>query len=389
MVTCNHSGALPANLTVMTSPEPASSRAPETEIEQKPLAIDFRAVSGHLADWFSDAARDLPWRQHRSGYHALVSEAMLQQTQVDRVLPAYLRFLERFPTIEALANAPEEAVMASWQGLGYYRRARNLQAAAVRILEDFGGEVPRTARELKTLPGVGRYTAGAVASIVFGERAAIVDGNVARVLARLAANHGRLGERTFDAWTWEQAELMANTARDPGVVNEALMELGALVCTRHAPDCERCPLQADCAGHAKGDPARIPEPRQAGPRKRIHLHVVLIGREGRVLLCRRPGRGLWAGMWEPPTVESDVILEPGQLIERLDAEVEMVHPVEETFEHRTTHRDVVFHVHQADVGEPGSKGEYLWHPLDALDEIGLSNPHLRLINRLREPGLSG
>jgi A/G-specific adenine glycosylase len=389
MVTCNHSRALPANLTLMTPPEPASSSSPETGSEQKPHAIDFKAVSDHLITWFSDAARDLPWRQERSGYHALVSEAMLQQTQVDRVIPAYLRFLERFPTIEALANAPEESVMASWQGLGYYRRARSLQAAAVRVLEDFGGEIPRTAKDLKTLPGVGRYTAGAVASIVFGERAAIVDGNVARVLARLAANHGRPGERSFDVWTWEQAEVIAKTAGDPGVANEALMELGALVCTRHTPDCEHCPLKAECAGLAEGEPARIPEPRKVGPRKLIHLHVVLVRREDTVLLYRRPDRGLWAGMWEPPTVESNVILDPEQLISRLDVnDVETVHPVE-TFEHRTTHRDVVFHVHRSDIAEPVAGSEHRWHPLNALDEIGLSNPHRRLIDRFSAAGSSG
>ena len=310
---------------------------------------------------------------------------MLQQTQVDRVVPAYLRFLERFPSIEALANAPEEDVMASWQGLGYYRRARNLQAAAVRVLEDFGGEVPRTARDLKTLPGVGRYTAGAVASIVFGERAAIVDGNVSRVLARLGAYRGRPGEKRFDAWAWEQAGLIAEVASDPGVANEAIMELGALVCTRHAPECTHCPLKAECAGLAEGDPASIPAPRQVGPRKRIHLHVVLVIREDEVLLHRRPDRGLWAGMWEPPTVEADRLLTPEEVVARLNTIDGVIRQVE-TFEHRTTHRDVVFHVHHADAGGPEAGREHRWQPLDRLDAIGLSNPHRRLIDGYRAAG---
>lgn len=343
-----------------------------------PRPIDAEAVSEGLSKWFSDAARDLPWRARRSGYHGLVSEAMLQQTQVDRVVPAFLRFIERFPTVQSLAEAPEEAVLAAWQGLGYYRRARNLQAAARRVVEAHGGEVPRTADELQTLPGVGRYTAGAVASIVFGERAPIVDGNVSRVLARLAARDGGPGERTFDAWAWEQAAAIAEAAADPGVVNEAMMELGALVCTRHAPDCARCPLRAGCAGLAGGDPASIPEPRRTGRRRKVHHHAVLVVREGRVLLHRRPDRGLWSRMWEPPTVESDEPLDRTTLLERLGGDLDAVRELL-TFEHRTTHRDVVFHVHLAESGLPGPASDLRWQPLDSLDEIGLSNPHRRAI----------
>ena len=341
-------------------------------------SFDPREVTDLLTDWFAQAARELPWRRHRSGYHGLVSEAMLQQTQVDRVVPAFERFLDRFPTLQALAEAPLEDVMACWQGLGYYRRARNLQAAAVDVMERFEGEVPQTVEELLSLPGVGRYTAGAIASIVFGQRAPIVDGNVSRVLARLCNQEGRPGERAFDNWAWARAEELVEAARDPAASNESLMELGALVCTRHAPTCNTCPLRPHCAGHRAGSPEQLPPPRRVGPRKTVHHHSVLIERDGTVLLYRRPERGLWGGMWEPPTVESSESLEAAQIIRKLPAEAEGIRAVG-TFEHRTTHRDVFFHVHRAEAGAPQGDRDHLWHPLDELDRIGLSNPHRRAI----------
>ena len=342
---------------------------------------DPREVTDLLADWFSGAARELPWRRHRTGYHGLVSEAMLQQTQVDRVVPAYERFLDRFPTVASLAEAPPEDVMASWQGLGYYRRARNLQAAAVAILERFDGEVPESVEELRSLPGVGRYTAGAISSIVFGHRAPIVDGNVSRVLARLCNHDGRPGERSFDAWAWAREEELVGSAEDPAASNEAMMELGALVCTRHAPTCNTCPLSALCAARRAGSPEEIPPPRKVGPRKTVHHHSVLIEHEGAVLLLRRPDRGLWGGMWEPPTVESPECLPPSRVVGRLPVGVEAQRPIG-SFEHRTTHRDVIFHVHRAEYARAPGDREHIWLRLDALDSVGLSNPHRRAIGLL-------
>ena len=362
----------------MSRDQTPSKGAKNEDLNPNPAKIDAGRVASRLIGWVPGAARTLPWRQQRSGYHGLVSEAMLQQTQVDRVIPAFLRFIRRFPAVDVLAAAPEEDVVAFWQGLGYYRRARNLHAAARMIVEDFDGLVPETADQLLKLPGVGRYTAGAVASIVFGARAPIVDGNVARVLARLAAHSGRPGERPFDTWAWSEAEALAAVASDPGVANEALMELGALVCTRHTPACERCPLAEECVAFSQGDPQRLPPPRRTAARTTVHHHLVLIRRNADVLLVRRGDRGLWARMWEPPAIESSESLDLEAVAEGIPADVEGLRSIA-TFDHRTTHRDVVFHVHQATSGDPKTTREIRWQPLDQLGDIGLSNPHLKAI----------
>lgn len=358
--------------------------AKEPESGGSDSSIDGSALGAALTKWFSESARDLPWRRHRSGYRALVSETMLQQTQVERVLPIFERFMERFPTIDLLARSSEDEVIAAWQGLGYYRRARHLHAAARQILDEFDGKVPSSVRDLQSLPGVGRYTAGAVASIVFGERAPIVDGNIVRVFARLAAHPGTPGESSFDSWCWREAEGVATVAENPGATNEALMELGATICTRHEPRCKECPVRSMCKAQAMGDPARFPPPRRATARKCVHHHAVLVRREsgdselGEVLLVRRGEKGLWSRMWEPPTCESSEVLVPSEVARRIPARVSGIHRVSR-FEHRTTHRDVVFHVHVATDGEPNAGVEARWQSLDQLEKIGLSNPHLRMI----------
>ena len=354
-----------------------------------------RSFGDALSLWFKQAARDLPWRRQRDGYRALVSEAMLQQTQVDRVKEPFERFMARFPDVISLADGPEEDVMALWQGLGYYRRARLLHAAARVIRDQHQGVVPQDAATLLTLPGVGRYTAGAIASIVFGERAPIVDGNVARVFARFAARSGRPGQRDFDAWCWTLASSVASNVSDPGVVNEAIMELGATVCRKHDPDCAHCPVREACLGHASGKPASYPEVRVRATRTTIHHHVLVCFRTTtsagapEVLLVQRPEKGLWARMWQPPSLESKKKLARRTVRSRFGLSRD---PLElQRIEHRTTHRDIIFHVTRPDaflmtafsetdlltaVGSPASR----WHPADRLDELGLSNPHRRMID---------
>jgi A/G-specific adenine glycosylase len=270
-----------------------------------------------ISRWFAEARRDLPWRRavrggRRDPYRSLVSEAMLQQTQVARVVERFGPFLERFPTAEALAAADEQDVLAAWTGLGYYRRARLLHAAAKAIVTEHAGRLPRDVEALRRLPGVGRYTAGAIASICFGEAAPIVDGNVARVLLRIEGREGTPGERETDAWLWERAgDLVAKAAAGaggPGPFNEGLMELGATVCLPRAPRCGACPVAGLCKARAAGTQERIPAPRQAAERQVIRCAAVVVAdSRGRVLVDRRPsgeaGGGLWAGMWQAPTLE--------------------------------------------------------------------------------------
>jgi A/G-specific adenine glycosylase len=256
--------------------------------------------SQRLLDWFAFEARDLPWRNDRSPYRVWLAEVMLQQTQVNTVVPYYERFLGRFPTVKALAAAPLEDVLKLWEGLGYYSRARNLHAAARQVVAQHGGQIPDSFEALLALPGVGRYTAGAVASIAFGQNVPAVDGNVRRVLARAFA----VREDVSRSSTQRELEALAQRLLPPeqaGVFNEALMELGATVCTPRAPDCDRCPLRDLCRAHAAGEQASLPVKR---PRKRTpHYDVaaaVTVGQDGRVLVAQRNADDMLGGLWEFP-----------------------------------------------------------------------------------------
>ncbi len=253
-------------------------------------------IRRRLLAWYRRSHRDLPWRKSSDPYRVWLSETMLQQTRVETVVPYYERFLARFPDIESLAASDEEDVLRLWAGLGYYARARNFRRAAQAIVRDHGGALPRAAAALAELPGIGRYTVGALRSIAFKEPEAIVDGNVRRVLARLcAAPHLSDG----DAWRLA-GELVS--ARDPDQWNQALMELGATVCTPRKPACPTCPVAKVCAALSTGRPEDLPVPaRRAKPRTVQALAGVLV-RRGRVLLLRRPSRGLLGGLWEIPNV---------------------------------------------------------------------------------------
>ncbi len=331
--------------------------------------LDARAIVGDLCRWFARAARDLPWRgRRRTGYRALVVEAMLQQTQVSRVVPAYLEFLRRFPTVQSLAAAPEQSVLAAWKGLGYYRRARSLHAAAQSIVRDFHGRVPRDAATLRALPGVGRYTAGSIASIVYGRREPLVDGNVARVLARLWAD--------AEADPWVHALALVSVAPEPGVFNEALMELGALVCTPASPRCGACPIAAHCRARAAGIQGSIPPPKRPARRRREHHHAVVIRRGGRTLLEQRPDRGMWSGMWQVPTVESPRRLDHAQIRSALRAPAARFVPCG-TFLHQTTDRTITFHVYTATTSRrpPGAA----WVGVATLELLPMSNAQWRVL----------
>lgn len=249
---------------------------------------DFAA---RLVTWQRRHGRhDLPWQGTRDPYRVWLAEVMLQQTQVETVIPYYRRFLARFPEVASLARATEDEVLRLWSGLGYYARGRNLHAAARNVVAQ--GGFPQTAGGLETLPGVGRSTAAAIAVFAFGRRAAILDGNVKRVLAR------RFGVTELDA-QWELAERLL-PRRDLRAYTQALMDLGATVCKRTQPACTRCPVASGCVARREGRIAELPAPRARKPLpvKRAHWFVYLRG--GEVLLERRPGAGLWGGLWTFP-----------------------------------------------------------------------------------------
>ncbi|MDA0327708.1 MAG: A/G-specific adenine glycosylase [Gemmatimonadetes bacterium] len=247
-----------------------------------------------LLEYYDRAARDLPWRLATDPYRVLVSEVMLQQTRVETVKSYYVPWLEQFPGIAELAAANDDEVMKAWEGLGYYRRARNLHQSARVVRESHNGEIPSDYAGLRSLPGVGEYTAGAVASIAFGERVPAVDGNVRRVLARL-----------FDvsepgtAWLRDTAAALVDESR-PGDWNQALMELGATLCTPRSPTCEACPVARWCAARALGTQAERPMAKTSPHVKESAYVLAVFHRDGRVLLAKRPPDGLLAGLWAFP-----------------------------------------------------------------------------------------
>ena len=252
----------------------------------------YTALRKALLAWYTANRRDLPWRRQPDPYRTWVSEIMLQQTRVAAVLEHFRLFLEAFPDITALASAPEEKVLALWSGLGYYRRARMLHKAAQVVVSELHGQIPATSAELRGLPGVGRYTAAAIASIAYGEAVAVVDGNVERVLSRLD------GQPRDDQSAWLRAEELLDHVR-PGDWNQAMMELGALVCTPTAPQCGVCPVRRWCA--APGADVRREQPE----RKRVRQWLALVERGEKVLLAQRTAQAKkMAGMWELPELSA-------------------------------------------------------------------------------------
>lgn len=262
-----------------------------------------REVQEPLLAWFDADHRDLPWRRTKDPYRILLAEYLLQRTRVVSGTPYYERFLERFPDVVSLAAAPEADVLRAWEGLGFYRRARNLHAAAKAIVRDHGGHIPSDAATLATLPGIGPYTAGAVASIAFDEAVPAVDGNVLRVLARLFRIDSDVtrpsGRRRID----ELARSLVPAVR-PGTFNQALMELGATVCTPRAPACGRCPLGQLCLARAAGVQPSLPRLPKARAPKVIHVSFAYVRSRGRTLLVRRPASQLLGSLWGMPGGET-------------------------------------------------------------------------------------
>ncbi len=265
-----------------------------------------RVLGERVVAWYREHGRGMPWRKEpRDPYAVWVSEVMLQQTRVVSVAPYYERFLAQFPDVHALARARLDDVLAAWSGLGYYRRARALHAAALQVVSRFGGRIPTTVEDLMSLPGVGRYTASAIASLAYGVPIAVVDGNVSRVVARVLALREPIDDRRARRLIESCASAML--ARDaPGAFNESMMDLGATVCTPRDPACSGCPLRDGCESFARNLQGEVPvmPPRRATPRVRSCALVVLSGND--VLLARRRSAGQFGGMWEPPRIDGGI-----------------------------------------------------------------------------------
>jgi len=252
-----------------------------------------------LIAWFKKNQRDLPWRARRTPYTVWISEIMLQQTQVSQVEPYYRRFLDRFPDIQTLAEAPLERVLKTWEGMGYYSRARHIHQTAGILCHRFKGEIPEKIEDLLKLPGIGRSTAGAILSLAYGQPAPVLDGNIRRVLIRFFYIDQDPGKTETINLLWKIASRIL-PAKTPDLFNEALMELGALICSPKNPDCLRCPIQTGCHGYGSGRPDSLPVKR---PRKRIpHFDVTaaVIRNSKKILITQRPEKGLLGGLWEFP-----------------------------------------------------------------------------------------
>jgi A/G-specific adenine glycosylase len=261
----------------------------------------IRRLRRRLLEWYARYQRDLPWRRTRDPYRIWISEVMLQQTRVAAVIPYYERFLERFPDVGALANAPQQQLLAAWAGLGYYSRARNLQKAARAIAEL--GQFPRDYDSLRALAGVGDYTASAIASIAFDLPHPVLDGNVLRVLSRMTAEQGNIRSQPVRQRLRERAGRLLDTER-PGEFNQALMELGATVCLPKRPLCRECPVSRYCEARRQGQENRLPVRTERPGPERVEKHLLLIEQAGRVLLWQRPpGSRRLAGFWELPEWE--------------------------------------------------------------------------------------
>ncbi|OXM84943.1 A/G-specific adenine glycosylase [Paenibacillus rigui] len=363
--------------------------------------------STELLAWYRRHRRDLPWRRSRNPYYIWISEVMLQQTRVDTVIPYFNRFIERFPTTEALANAPEEDVLKLWEGLGYYSRARNLQAAVREVHERYGGVVPNTKEEISSLKGVGPYTSGAVLSIAYNVPEPAVDGNVMRVLSR----YFLIEEDIMKGSTRVLMEKLAKELIPDGAAgdfNQGLMELGALVCTPRSPHCLTCSVMEHCAAREAGMEEALPVKKKAKPPRPEYRMAALIegagANEGRVLIRQRPQEGLLARMWELPHAEVPFAYAsvdsptPGELQPSIAALAERLAEETVSFEAERwfMHAEHTFsHIHWdmqivtgrlsspvlASATELPLPSHYQWLDRESMGQYAFPNVFLRILNR--------
>jgi A/G-specific adenine glycosylase len=325
--------------------------------------------------------KDLPWQQNKSHYRVWVSEVMLQQTQVTTVIPYYQRFMERFPSLEQLAAASLDEVLSLWTGLGYYSRARNLHRCAQTLVQHHNGQWPNTVAELEQLPGIGRSTAGAIHSLATGQAAAILDGNVKRVLCRYYAIEGWPGKTQVHQRLWQLAEQLTPSSRADDY-NQAMMDLGATVCTRRKPQCSECPLASGCIAYRTGQQQEFPHPKPKTSKPERYACFALVQSGQKVLLEKRPSSGIWGGLWSLPQAESRQQL--SDLLVPLLGQIEPQQTLQ-SFRHSFSH----YHLHIEPIwfclksAPPIMDGTHFkWQDLNHLDRLGLPSPVLKLLQSL-------
>jgi len=336
------------------------------------------SINRSLLRWYGHNQRDLPWRSTPPNpYHVLVSEFMLQQTQVATVIPYFLRFMAKFPTIADLAKSTEQDVLRLWQGLGYYSRARNLRAAAKAIRAEHNGTIPGDAMILLNLPGIGRYTAGAIASIAFGKREPILDGNVARVLCRLNGIETDVRDPKTARELWRLAEQLV-PAKRPGDFNSAMMELGATVCTPRNPSCDSCPIKQNCQARKLGRQHLIPRRIQKSPVPLEQRWTYAIRHGNRWLIEQRPAAGRWANLWQFPTFTHNNVPE---------FQISNVKSLGR-IEHTLSHRKYVFTAYACEIKDDViSNGRQKWIALSQLHRYPMSKPQLRIAELIKETAI--
>ncbi|HEY9051283.1 MAG TPA: A/G-specific adenine glycosylase [Gammaproteobacteria bacterium] len=345
------------------------------------------SFSAAVLEWFQQHGRkDLPWQQKRSAYRVWVSEIMLQQTQVATVIPYFERFMLRFPDVNTLARASDDEVMHYWTGLGYYARARNLLKAARTIVQQYGGEFPCDFDGMQALPGIGRSTAGAILAQAHGQRHAILDGNVKRVLARYHAVEGWTGLPRVQEQLWQYAE-QHTPDNDLPDYTQAMMDLGAAVCTRSRPRCDDCPLSRDCVALATNRVGELPspKPRKALPVKSTRM-LVLMNHDRHIMLEKRPPTGIWGGLWSLPEMPLESSISD-HCQQQYQFEIQAADD-SESFRHTFSHYHLDITPCRVQVKNPDQcvmeAGRILWYNTAQPDRLGLPAPVKMLLNRLSE-----
>lgn len=350
----------------------------ENAFNQPSIPFAPEQISAKLLNWYGREGRDLPWRQTRDPYRIWLSEIMLQQTTVAAVIGYYQRFLENFPTVEHLATAPLDSVIDLWAGLGYYARARNLHAAARRVVEDFGGNFPAEREELMALPGIGRSTAGAISSLAFEKRAPILDGNVRRILCRLFAwqEAPRSSRAEKQLWLWAELLTPQQQVHD---YTQAIMDLGATICTPRSPACGVCPISSFCQARKLGIEQELPLKQKS---KKVPVRVesaLLLELDGKYLVRRRPAEGLLGGLWEFPTITVPERKTPEAQAQSLLIEQGGTGPLEPlgTIEHIYSHFRLELHLFRANLAEKFQIAENQrdWCPENELKNLALHGAH--------------